>query len=61
MSSDNFTVGSQVAAPTADSKDSILRVWHIVNKHFESLLATAERCATKSRAEINIQTQVKEL
>lgn len=39
----------------------ILRVWNIVNTHFESLIATADRSNSKSRAEINIQSQVKEM
>ena len=60
MSSVNPT-SCQVVAPSAACKASILRVWDIVNRHFESLLATAERSATKSRAEVNIMSQVKEL
>lgn len=50
MSSDDSTSAARV-----------LRVWGIVNRHFESLLAKAERSATMNRAEINIQSQVKEL
>lgn len=50
MSSDDSTSAARV-----------LRVWGIVNRHFESLLAKAERSATVNRAEINIQAQVKEL
>lgn len=44
-----------------DSEARVLRVWDIVNRHFESLLAKAERSATKNRAEINIRSQVEEL
>ncbi|KAE8277154.1 hypothetical protein D5F01_LYC25030 [Larimichthys crocea] len=50
MSSDDSTSAARV-----------LRVWGIVNRHYESLLAKAERSATMNRAEINIQSQVKEM
>ena len=61
MASDNSSSSCRAAAPSAASPVSILRVWDIVNSHFEALLATAERSATKSRAETNIQSQVREL
>lgn len=48
-------------AAASVSSASILKVWDIVNRHFESLLVTAARSATKSRAEIDIQSQTKEL
>lgn len=60
MASENPNIGCRVA-PSVASRSSILRVWHIVNAHFESLLTRAEGSTTKSRAEINIQCQVKEL
>lgn len=60
MSSGNPTTSYQ-DAPSAVSRESILRVWDIVNRHFQSLLGTAERSATQSRAEINIQNQVNEV
>lgn len=50
---------SQGVAPVSSSM--VLKVWDIVNRHFESLLATSNRTVTKNRAEINIQSQVKEL
>lgn len=52
---------AEAAEAATVSSASILKVWDIVNRHFESLLVTAERSATKSRAEINIQSQTKEL
>lgn len=60
MASESSNINCRVAPPVT-SRASILRVWDIVNTHFGSLLTTAERLATKSRAEINIQSQVKEL
>lgn len=60
MSSETSTV-SYPGALSAASRASILRVWDIVNKHFESLLASSDRSATKTSAEINILSQVKEL
>jgi hypothetical protein len=59
MAGENPTIGYR-EAPSAASRSSILRVSRIVNTHFESLLTRAE-APTKSRAEINIQSQVKEL
>ena len=61
MTSDNTSSSCQAAVSSVASTATILRVWDMVNRHFESLLATAERMATKSRAESNIQSQVKEL
>lgn len=52
---------SYCLAPSIASRVSILRVWDIVNTHYESLLATAQRSDTKEKAEINIRSQVKEL
>lgn len=43
------------------SSAAVLKVWGIASRHFESLLASAERSDTKTRAEINIKSQVKEL
>ncbi|KAJ7984138.1 hypothetical protein DPEC_G00364220 [Dallia pectoralis] len=60
MASDTSTATYRVATSEA-SRASVLRVWDIVNTHFQSLLTTAERSDTKSRAESNIRTQVKEL
>lgn len=50
---------SQIVAPVSSSV--VLKVWDIVNRHFESLLSTSDQTATKNRAEITIQSQVKEL
>lgn len=50
-----------MASEYFSSEARVLRVWDIVNRHFESLLAKAERSATKNRAEINIRSQVEEL
>lgn len=61
MSCDNATGSRDRTAPSAASRASILRVWDIVNRHFESLLATVEGSSAKSRAEINILSQAKEL
>ena len=57
---DNSSVIHGVAS-SATCSTPILRVWDIVNTHFESLIATADRFNSKSRAEINIQSQVKEM
>ena len=58
MSSDNNSTTIGGPAPSA----SILRVWDIVNRHFDLLLSTAEgSSASKTRAEINIRSQAKEL
>lgn len=46
---------------TGETKRVITRVWDMVNKHFGSLLLTADRSATKNKAEMNVQAQVKEL
>ncbi|KAE8287292.1 hypothetical protein D5F01_LYC13330 [Larimichthys crocea] len=50
-----------MSSDDSTSEARVLRMWGIVNRHFESLLAKAERSATVNRAEINIQAQVKEL
>lgn len=60
MSREHPSVSRAAVAPSL-ATDSIVRVWDIANRHFESLLATADRSATKSRAETRIQSHVKEL